>query len=387
MSFAELNGIPITKGEIRSGLVGAWEARSLTVSTDNALLVTGPVSLVIGSTTLIGTASVADADRGGLVTVRVVGGKDGLRTVCPPHPYMATTRGVLLTDALAVGKEALSPLSDVSVTLAPIQRWTRVQDAVGGHIKRILDGTGASWRVLPDGSFWVGAEKWLPVDPSNTTVTKEEPTQMRITLALESLGVMPGDVFEGHQISSVVYELNGSRLSASLSYAPGGRSGIAAELSTFVKGETQSSDLSRVYSAQVIGQNGDGSLELKLIDPTLPHLSKVPIRFGIPGITATKIANGTQVLLAHENADEQKPIVTGFAQAQVLSIALESPDVKIGFPSSAALAAAVAPLVKAELVKIATTIASGVCASPGSPVVYANPYIPGDVAAKTVSIV
>lgn len=65
-------------------------------------------------------------------------------------------------------------------------------------------------------------------------------------------------------------------------------------------------EYSCLYGAKVVGQNGDGSLELVANDPRLPPLSRIPIRYGIPGISA-KVTAGALALVGFENADPAKP--------------------------------------------------------------------------------
>jgi hypothetical protein len=65
------------------------------------------------------------------------------------------------------------------------------------------------------------------------------------------------------------------------------------------------------FPAKVVSQNGDGTLELQPDDSRLPGYSKVPIRYGVPGITAT-VSGGARCLLAFAGADPQKPVVVGW---------------------------------------------------------------------------
>jgi hypothetical protein len=65
------------------------------------------------------------------------------------------------------------------------------------------------------------------------------------------------------------------------------------------------------YPCKVVSQNSDGTLELQPDDSRLPGYSKVPIRYGVPGITAT-VSNGARALLTFAGADPQKPIVVGW---------------------------------------------------------------------------
>lgn len=379
MSFATCNGIAINDGRFSFRLLGAWEG-SFSVSTDDALKVTGAVEIVLGETTLRGVAT-ADADRGSKVTVRVVGGAGGLKADVAPRAYIGTTLGTLLVDALAAGKETLSSTSSSAATGAPIQRWTRVSDSVGGTLYRLLRSTPYTWRTLPDGTVWVGEDTWPEVVP-DAHVEAEVPTEKRLTLSLESIAVLPGQTYGGRRISSATYTLDERRLRADLSYSDGA-SALSDELSRFIQRETSHVDLMRSYVAQVVAQNGDGTLELRVLDERVPHPSKVPVRMGIPGVTSFRVAPGTRVLLDHEDGDEQKPAVTAFAEGQALSLHVEAPEVVLGV-GAAAQFLALSNLVLVELQKIQATLLSATAAGGGAPVTYGVPYVPASVAAMNV---
>src|SRR5690242_14832304 len=76
-------------------------------------------------------------------------------------------------------------------------------------------------------------------------------------------------------------------------------------------------DYLALYAAKVVVQNGDGTLELQPDDTRLPGYSSVPIRYGIPGVTATVSANA-RCLITFAGADPQKPIVVGWEPGTVL---------------------------------------------------------------------
>ncbi len=65
-------------------------------------------------------------------------------------------------------------------------------------------------------------------------------------------------------------------------------------------------DYSCLYGATVAGQNGDGSVELVPSTSKLPPLSKIPIRYGIPGLSVLVNA-GALALVGWENADPSSP--------------------------------------------------------------------------------
>lgn len=63
------------------------------------------------------------------------------------------------------------------------------------------------------------------------------------------------------------------------------------------------------YQCKVISQNSDGTLELRPDDSRLPPYSKVPIRYGVPKVSATVNA-GARILLEFAGGNPQRPIAT-----------------------------------------------------------------------------
>jgi len=82
------------------------------------------------------------------------------------------------------------------------------------------------------------------------------------------------------------------------------------------------------YQAKSVKQNADGTLELVPDDSRLPSFSKVPIRYGVPGIAAT-VAAGARVLLAFAGGDPAKPIATVWESASVTALTVTATTVNV----------------------------------------------------------
>src|SRR5436305_7590663 len=90
------------------------------------------------------------------------------------------------------------------------------------------------------------------------------------------------------------------------------------------------------YPATAVTQNGDGTLEIQPDDSRLPSLSSVPIRYGVPGVSA-QIANGGRVLLAFAGGDPAKPIATVWEAASVVSLTVAASAIHLGAGAAEAL--------------------------------------------------
>ncbi|MGL4442657.1 MAG: hypothetical protein ACRCU1_03460 [Alsobacter sp.] len=319
MSTGTINGLSILRGRVTLRLVGAWDAELYISGTDTAQ-VTGPVVLELGGVPMVGFAT-AGKDDGGRVTVRVVGGAGGLSAAVGPQGYRKPTRREVLSSALAIGGETLSFLSDGTVD-GLLDHWSRRAGTVAEAVRLVAEHAGAHWRVLLDGTVWVGTEAWLPVEPEHT-VEDQSPTNDRVTVTVESASILPGTTFLGLQVSAVRYELGSKKLRAIVT-AGSERDDLAGQLGAMVRRETAGRDLERTFVARIAAQNADGTLEITLGDSAMPGLSGVPVRLGIPGVTAYQITPGIDCTMEYENGDPSKPFVSSFASGQALSLTVSA---------------------------------------------------------------
>jgi hypothetical protein len=88
-------------------------------------------------------------------------------------------------------------------------------------------------------------------------------------------------------------------------------------------------DYMAAYPSRVVKQNADGTLELVPDHPRLSTYSRVAIRYGIPGVTAT-VAAGARVLLEFAAGDPSKPIATVWESASVTAITIAGTTVNLG---------------------------------------------------------
>lgn len=94
-------------------------------------------------------------------------------------------------------------------------------------------------------------------------------------------------------------------------------------IAVIVRALTAKYDYHALYPAKVIAQNGDGTLELKPEDETMPGVSRVPIRVGIPGVSVT-VKPSARVLMGFEAGDPQRPIATLWDTAAVEKIEMNA---------------------------------------------------------------
>ncbi len=351
MSLATCNGLDIVSARFTFRLQGAWDAE-IAVNGESATTVSGALSIVVDGQTLRATATRSEVDSGGLVTVQAVGGAGGLGTEVQALGYVGTTRRLVIVDALRLGGESLDVTSSARLD-EYLPHWTRSAGTVGDALRAQVKSLGMGWRVLPNGSIWVGEETWPTVSPEHT-LEAERPTADALAIAVDGFDVLPGSTFLGKRVREVEYRLDGSTLRASVSYGESPRGELADLIGTFVRRELPVEPLT-LFRARVVGQNGDTTLELVPTDPRLPPLSRIPIR--VPaGVTRVEVSSGV-ALVQHENGDPSKPVVVGF-EAGAATLVRHGSD-----PEPVALAPAVQSY--ADDMTIFLTAVSALLSAPG----------------------
>lgn len=378
MSVVSIAGRAVTKGEIRLPLTGAWTAELEVQGTE---LLTGSVTLTVGDVDFTGTAK-SEADQGNLVSVSVVGGADGLGTECPPRHWTNSTSPVsvrsILEDALGIGGERLSSDADATTTAVELAHWMRMRCTVADSLRGVLGPRAANWRLLPDGSVWVGPETWPTVDPEHVVVG-EQPTEAMLTIAIESADVRPGMTFLGRQVSSVTYTVDDAAIRAHIAYGEA-RGGIVADLAELIRRETAKvRDFGSVYLCRVVAQNADGTLELQPTTDALAGMSSVPLR-APPGVSEIRVLPGTLVVLAFDNLDASRPYCGLSMLTGCSKLLIECPDVRLG--SDAAEFLAIASKVDQNFQALATTLGTGTAG--GNAVTFTALFTPVSVAATKV---
>lgn len=88
-------------------------------------------------------------------------------------------------------------------------------------------------------------------------------------------------------------------------------------------------DYHAMYPARVVSQTDGGLLEVVPDDPRLKGMNNVPIRYGIPCVTAT-IRKGSRVLIQFENGNPKTPVATLWDAASVEKIIVAPDKLYIG---------------------------------------------------------
>lgn len=309
-----VNGLPLLSAELTRPRVGAWRAD---VDADGEDVIESPVTVNLQGREFVGTV-VRSGFMGGRTSARIVGGRGGLSRQLPAKNYSSGVVKALgvLADILRGAGETLAATADATLLSRQLKGWQREEGPVNHALVTLLDAIQASWRILPDGSIWVGVDSYATVDPEHELLDEDWSAGV-LTLAVESPDLEPGTTFRGHRIEQVVHRLsrNALRTEAHLTSA---RSSIG----TFLGHIRRHIDYSRQYPCRVSAQNGDGTLQLVPDDVTLKGtgLDQVPIRHGIPGVSRVLVASGTRVHLAFDAGDPTRPFAALWDSGRALAV-------------------------------------------------------------------
>lgn len=202
-ALATANGFPIIDIRLSLPRAGVWHA-DLAVETDE--LLDGRVEVVLSGATFVGAVREGGATIGAWGG-RLSGGAGGLRETVPAKQYREVPISVPLGDILSASGEQLSRSADKSVTSRQLRAWVMRAGGAGEALAALMKGAESGWRVLPDGTLWVGTETWKPIS-GDFEVLVDDPRERKVVLAAESLGdLVPGRALFGKHVSYVTHQL------------------------------------------------------------------------------------------------------------------------------------------------------------------------------------
>lgn len=242
---------------------------------------------------------------GGRLKFRMVGGKGKLSQDVPAAHWNRPTRGTVIRDTLAACGEVLSGTVAESVLTARLDQWKRNEGPASRALQAICDHEGLIWRVLRDGTVWVGLEEY-PTATVKHILIDEDWSAGVIDIAPDAPDLLPGVTFRDQRIRYVKHSIRQSSIrSEACLETPSGL------LDRFLAGIRQEVYYSRSYPARVIAQNSNGTLQLDPDDPRVKGkgLNNVPIRAGLPGFLV-RVTRGARVGVEFENGDPSKPKAT-----------------------------------------------------------------------------
>jgi hypothetical protein len=314
-----IGGKPVLTAELRLLRVGAWH---LDCVVDSSEKLTGKVDIDLDGSKWVGT--IIDSNvYAGRCTSWIVGGAGGMQTEIDASQHVGSQLGGIVQDIVTKGGETVSEKTLPAVLSRSIPQWERLAGPVAVALSRLLDWSHLSWRILQDGTIWIGEETWPEVTPS-VTVTKEEWETGVVTVAPvddfnDLVGIVPGTVFRGHRIEQVVHSIGEGTTRTAIHTAS-----ASTELRRYLEPIRRELDYATGWLCEVKGQNADGTLQVSPVDKRLQGrgLDKVKIELGVPG--TVKVPAGTSVRVVFLDRDPSRPVAVAFGGANLTELSLGS---------------------------------------------------------------
>jgi hypothetical protein len=212
MALAELNGLPVIRGSIHMPQLGAWTA-DLVLDTPNDVI--GAATLVLdGGLSLAGFAARSGQFQA-TEYVRLIGGAGGLTKQARIQHYRNTTVRAVVSDLVRAAGETLSSTAEVATLGLQLLAWTQWAQPVGAALTSIAsdrrNGGAVAWRVLPDGTIWIGRETWPDAGlraPADYQELVALPSEGWVDLGFEVPRIAPGVSLEGRRVSFVQHSFD-----------------------------------------------------------------------------------------------------------------------------------------------------------------------------------
>lgn len=338
MSLVRCNGVDVLSGSIIRPLVGAWTAD---LHLDGTSGFDGGTSVTIQSENGYSISGTVDPDRAGVFLdashVRIIGGAAGMEKIAQPRGYVQPHAFVsdVLNGILGDAGETLSDKTDAGLLATNVLAWSVLGTySAKWNLRALLNilAPSMSWRVLADGTIWIGNESWPTVTATFDTID-QDPKEGVYLLGIESPFVEPGTNLDGvGNVNQCVDVIESGKLRTRVYIDLPGEDDrdLASVVAGMARQATAGIDFYGRYECQVVTQSGDlttvdvspvGDRNKKL----LGGLQRVPVRAGT-GIKI-KFAPGAHVLLGWDGGNPGNPYVTdGVSGETPLGIQLAGSD-------------------------------------------------------------
>lgn len=351
MALVTVNGFDAIETRITTPRIGAWHVDVLVAgdAPDPAPQLAGAATISVndGALALKGTVM-----RSGVFAdtshVRIVAGAGGLGLSAKPKHYFGTSVRIVLGDLLSNAGEKLSSTADQSVLAIGLDAWTTGAVPVGTAISLLLAAAapGLVWRMLPDGTLWVGRESWpdAGVDSDVYRIFEDAGETNSMRIGVDAPLQLVGTVFESRQVSATeaVVGQVGAGVEMLVWFedgAPGTTDRLRkafAALAQRAAARQDRVDYGRMYPAKIVSQSLsiDGTMTVD-VEPDqisgrslLPDMARVPLWLGLPGASVDATTGG-RVMIGWMGGDPARPFaasVDSLNLAKTLVIAVASLD-------------------------------------------------------------
>lgn len=328
MGLVTVNGLPAFETRICTPRTGVWHADVL-VADSAAIAGAATINVNSGALVLAGTAA---PSRSGVFAdtarARIWAGAGGMILSARPRHYNGTSVRVVLSDLLAAAGEKLSATADAGILAIGLDAFTVTADPIGTLVSLLLAAAapGASWRMLADGTFWVGRETWpaAVVQRATYQILEDNAETRSMLIAVDAPMMLAGKTFEGRRVSytEATVGQGGDGVTMRIWFEDAAAADVSdvdrmrkafAALAQASVARLDKIDYSRHYPARVIAQSGrtvDVQPDQVGGKDLLPDMAGVQLWLP-PGMSVDGVQSG-RVKIGWLGGDPSKPYAAAF---------------------------------------------------------------------------
>lgn len=227
---------------------------------------------------------------------------------------------VPIDDMMRETGEILSPLSTQSVLLKSVPQWTRKAAEMGAQLNDICDYDGSVWRVLTDGSIFVGVDDWSLLPTFDFDLLEIAPAYVSCLLSVRALGVVPGKKFKPMdglelRVGCVEYSLTPEQSSAKVWFladnATSSDDRLHSGLTSYIKEVMRGVDFLAQYPGEIIVQRPDKTVDFRPDSDKIPPMTSVRLNVFSPGAKINIVEKG-RATMAFKGGNPAYPEIVNF---------------------------------------------------------------------------
>lgn len=312
-NFAHVDGVPILQARVLMQERGNWSTScKLDDLEDDSPVPAGPVVLNLYGVEFRGTVV---PDRAGSFAgtrkLRVVGGSGGLDLELDAKNYsnsLVKFRTVF-EDVMRDSGEVASHECDVAQLDVELAAWHRSSGKASEALSLLCDRAGCQWRVLRDGTVWVGTDAWPEVEPSGE-VMHESHDDGLVRVQPDDASLVPGIVVRGQKVKKIIHsfdEVSGTPAITTECYARSNQEMFGSILDR----ANRKTEYAFRYRCAVVRQNADGTVDVLVDDARMKGrgVGSCRIRLGLPGATV-KVPPGARCVVGWDDGNPEFPYVS-----------------------------------------------------------------------------
>lgn len=209
-ALVQLDGLPVTHARISMPRIGVWHAEIALAQID--AFAGGRATLQFGpSLSLTGTVRRSGSADGAGVLI-LVGGAGNLWKPARAQAYRQAPVRLPLNDLLQTAEERLATTAEQEVLQTLLPFWVTPGVPIAQCLEALMEKADASWRILPEGTLWVGSESWPDAPRFDHILITELPVQDAFELYTSEPNLLPGQTFRNRHVSYVEHSIKGDEI-------------------------------------------------------------------------------------------------------------------------------------------------------------------------------